>query len=152
MRFVTVALIVLFATRADAQQIRLFGDWGSEMHATPANGVSVLNPDNVLRIDAASASSDLTLVGDVTSDEKRWKIQTKLRGSGEWRTGSTSRLEIDELSLNYDVASWLNVRIGRKIERWGTGYAWNPTFRALKSCGAFGSLAIAAARARSTSS
>ncbi len=34
---------------------------------------------------------------------------------------------MSELSFRYSVTSWLDVHIGREIERWGAGYAWNPT-------------------------
>jgi hypothetical protein len=67
------------------------------------------------------------LFGDITSDNKRWKVQMKLRGSNEWRRNSTSKLDISELSFKYSLTPWLDLRVGRKIERWGTGYAWNPT-------------------------
>ena len=51
----------------------------------------------------------------------------KLRGSNEWRRDRTSKFDVNELNFNYSVSSWLDLTVGRKIERWGTGYAWNPT-------------------------
>lgn len=112
---------------ARAQQIRIFGESGTEGHFTPANPDSPLNPGDILNIQRLTDSSDVTLFGDATSDDKRWKFKMKVRGSSEWQSDANFKLDISELSFKYSVASWLDLRIGRQIERWGTGYAWNPT-------------------------
>jgi hypothetical protein len=129
MRFGTLLLsaIVFSAASAGAQEIQLYGELGSELHVTPPNTVSSLNPGNVLNIDRSTDSSDVTLIGEVSASDKRWALQTKLRGSHEWRTNPSAALQIDELSFKYGVASWMDLRVGRKIQKWGTGYAWNPT-------------------------
>ncbi len=120
-------LVFASVTSLYAQDIRLYGEGGTEGHLTSANASSPLNPGNILGIQRRTDSSDVVLFGDVTSEDKKWKLQMKLRGSDEWQRDATSRFEVSELSFKYSVASWLDFRIGRKIERWGTGYAWNPT-------------------------
>jgi hypothetical protein len=127
MRGLLVGLLVA-AAAADvaAQEVRLFGESGSELHLTPANADSSLNPGNVLNIAGRSNSSDVTLFGDISKDQ-RWKLQLKLRASHEWSRDVESAVDVDELSFKYEVTPWLDLRAGRKIERWGTGYAWNPT-------------------------
>jgi hypothetical protein len=120
-----LALALIFPCHA--QQIRLFGETGSELHLTPANPRSPLNPGDILNIERRADSSDLTLFGDVAPESKRWKLHLKLRGSNEWRRSTMSKFDIGELNFNYSVSPWLDLTIGRKIERWGTGYAWNPT-------------------------
>jgi hypothetical protein len=127
MRRPAVLAWLLASIPAGAQQIRFFGETGTEAHVTAANPASPLNPGDILNIQQLTDSSDLTLFGDITSDDKRWKLQMKLRGSNEWQNNATSKFDISELSFKYSVASWLDLRVGRKIERWGSGYAWNPT-------------------------
>ena len=119
--------LVVAAWEARAQQVRFFGETGTEVHGASANAQSPLNPGNILDIERLTDSSDLTLFGDVTAADKRWKLQTKLRVSNEWRRDSTAQFDVSELSFKYSVVPWLDLRVGRKIERWGTGYAWNPT-------------------------
>jgi hypothetical protein len=120
-------LIFIGTSVTYTQEIRLFGEGGTEGHLTDANSSSSLNPGNILGIQRSTDSSDIVLFGDITSEDKKWKLQMKLRGSNEWQRNATSQFEVSELSFKYSVASWLDLRIGRKIERWGTGYAWNPT-------------------------
>ncbi len=127
MRCLLVLLSLATLIPAGAQQVRLFGEGGSETHFTPANPASSLNPGDILNVQKLTDSSDVVLFGDVTSDDKRWKLEMKLRGSNEWRNDSTWKFDVSEFNFKYSVASWLDLRIGRNIERWGTGYAWNPT-------------------------
>lgn len=127
MRSGGLLLALALAAGAAAQQVRFFGETGSEFHLTPANPRSPLNPGDVLNVERRADSADLTLFGDLAPQDKRWKLQMKLRGSNEWRRDSTTRLDVSELNFNYSVTPWLDLTLGRKIERWGTGYAWNPT-------------------------
>ncbi len=122
-----VLLIFIGVAVTTAQDMRLFGEGGTEGHLTDANASSPLNPGNILGIQRLTDSTDVVLFGDITPEDKKWKLQMKLRGSNEWRRDATSQLEVSELSFKYSVTSWLDLRIGRQIERWGTGYAWNPT-------------------------
>jgi hypothetical protein len=67
------------------------------------------------------------LFGEAVPEDKSWKLHFKLRGEGEWRRGFTSHAEVSELYGSISVSPWLDLQAGRKIEKWGTGYAWNPT-------------------------
>jgi hypothetical protein len=124
---VTIALSLLGLAPASGQEVVFFGEAGTEAEITPANTSSPLNPGNILNIQLPNDSSDLTLFGSVTSDDKRWKLQMKLRGSNDWQRDTTSKFEVSELSFKYSVAPWLDLSVGREIVHWGTGYAWNPT-------------------------
>jgi hypothetical protein len=126
------AVLVLVATlltlKAEAPDFRLFGSVGNEGHVTPGSTSSRLNPGNFLMVPPVSNSIDLTLLGDLVPENKQWKFHFKLRGSNDWnRDRSVSRVDVGELSYSYSAASWLDIQGGRSIERWGTGYAWNPT-------------------------
>ncbi len=127
----TGALAMLLATMtvgaARASDLRLFGSAGSETHITPANSDSPLNPGNFLSVPKASNFSDLVLFADVLPEDKSWKFHFKLRGESARQWNSTARGEISELYWSFSVAPWLDLQAGRKIEKWGTGYAWNPT-------------------------
>jgi hypothetical protein len=124
-----LAVLLCFVSQfaVTAQQVRFFGESGSEATLAAENPGSPLNPRGVLDIQRFTDASDLTLFGDITAADKRWKLQLKLRASNDWRRNGTSKLDIGELSFSYSATPWLDLRIGRKIERWGTGYAWNPT-------------------------
>ena len=128
MRRAVIALYLLgLARAASGPEVRLFGEGGTEAEITPANTSSPLNPGNILNTQMLNDSTDLMLFGSITSDDKRWKVQMKLRGSNDWQRDTTSKFEVSELSFKYSVASWLDLSVGREIEHWGTGYAWNPT-------------------------
>ena len=116
------------ATPLAAQPVfHLFGSAGNEAHWTPAAKESPLNPGNFLNLPSRSDSSDITLFGEVSPEDKRWKFHLKLRASGEWNRNSTSSINVSELYWNISITPWLDVQVGRNIEKWGTGYAWNPT-------------------------
>ncbi len=105
----------------------VFGSAGNEARWTPAAKSSPLNPGNFLNLASRSDSSDVTLFGEVSPEDKAWKFHLKLRASGEWNRNSTSSVNISELYWNVSITPWLDVQVGRSIEKWGTGYAWNPT-------------------------
>ncbi|RPJ58020.1 MAG: hypothetical protein EHM23_18680 [Acidobacteria bacterium] len=129
--FAWVAFIALFAcpgVMAETPDFRLFGSVGNETHLTPGNPSSRLNPGDFLNIPTVSNSLDFNLFTDVVPEDKSWKFHLKLRGANDWnRDNSVSKIEVGELNYSVSLASWLDVQAGRSIERWGTGYAWNPT-------------------------
>jgi hypothetical protein len=128
MRRAVVIVWALGLTSAGAQDIRFFGQSGSEAGVEKANPSSPLNPGNILNIPGVTDTSYLTLSGDVSARDKRWKVQMKLRGSNDYNgADSTYRFDVSELSFRCAVTPWLDLHVGREIERWGTGYAWNPT-------------------------
>ncbi len=81
---IAAALGLACVFSASAQEIRVFGQADSEADITPANGASPLNPGNVLNVPLFADVSDLTLFGDVTANDKRWKIKLKLHASSDW--------------------------------------------------------------------
>jgi len=114
--------------RADTPDFRLFGSVGNETHLTPGNPSSRLNPGNFLKVETVSNSIDFNLFTDIVPEDKTWKFHLKLLGFNNWnRDHTVSKLEVGELNFSVSLASWLDVEAGRSIEKWGTGYAWNPT-------------------------
>jgi hypothetical protein len=122
-------LLLLFQGQAGAEKPRLllFGSAGNEARAVSPALTSPLNPGNFLQIDRASSASDISLFADLTPESKSWKLRAKLRGAGDWNKGFNSRMDIGEFYGSVSLTSWLDLQAGRKIEKWGTGYAWNPT-------------------------
>jgi hypothetical protein len=108
-------------------QIKIFGSTSTETTVTSGNEDSPLNPGNVLDIEKSTNVSDITTYGNISPESRSWKFDFKLRGTGDLRRNSTARAGVDELFFGKSIASWLDIGVGRKIERWGTGYGWNPT-------------------------
>jgi len=114
-----VGTLILAAT------IKIFGSAGAESQFTPANTASPLNPDNVAGIARTTNVSDVTTFIDATSVNRAWKLHLKLRADSSDRT--SDHLRAGEAYLQLNPRPWLDVTAGRIIEKWGTGYAWNPT-------------------------
>jgi len=117
-----VTLLLLFATTLRAETFRVFGSLGAESQLSPANGASPLNPDNIGDVPYTTSSSDATLFADAKND--RWKLHAKLHGDASDRAADV--LRIGEAYAQFNAAPWLDITAGRIIEKWGTGYAWNP--------------------------
>jgi hypothetical protein len=125
---VALALSMLAAPVSAGQlKFGLFGSSGDEAHRYPPQPVSPLNPDNFLDLRDQTNSFDLTVFGDLTNDDRSEKLHAKLRASLESNGGSNAGLEVGEMYWHASLGSSVDVTIGRRIERWGTGYAWNPT-------------------------
>jgi len=99
---VNASVLLLAAT------LRFFGSGGAESQRTPSAQLNV---------------ADVSAFGDVSSD--RWKLHVKLRADASDR--SADRVRAGEAYLQWRPAKWLDVTAGRVIEKWGTGYAFNPT-------------------------
>jgi hypothetical protein len=108
-----------------AVTLRVFGSAGAESQLTPANTSSPLNPRNVARIPTETNVADLTAFFDATPDDHAWKMHLKLRADSSDR--GSDRLRAGEAYVQLNPKPWLSVTAGRVIEKWGTGYAWNPT-------------------------
>jgi hypothetical protein len=104
---------------------KFFGSAGAEWQLTPANAASVLNPGNIARLPYSSGTGDAVAFFDATPDSHAWKLHLKLRGDAAER--GSQRAEIGEASVQLNPRPWLDITLGRIIEKWGTGYAWNPT-------------------------
>jgi hypothetical protein len=123
-------LVLQGVAQGEPEQVefRFFGSLGSETHVTPSDSSSFLNPENFLAIPALGNSADFTLFADLAPADKAWKFRCKLRAGNEWtRRQSVSKLDVGELSWSVSATPWLDLQVGRSIEKWGTGYAWNPT-------------------------
>jgi len=100
---VSASVLVLAAT------LRVFGSAGAESLLTPAT----------IQTNAA----DVSTFADLTSD--RWKLHVKLRADAS--DGTADRVRAGEAYAQWRATKWLDVTAGRVIEKWGTGYAFNPT-------------------------
>ena len=118
-------LIALIAATAHAQTYKFFGSAGAEWQLTPANAASALNPGNVAQLPYSTGSADAVAFFDATPDSRAWKLHLKLRGAAE--EGGNQRADVGEAFVQLNPRPWLDVTVGRVIEKWGTGYAWNPT-------------------------
>jgi hypothetical protein len=127
--FISAVLSLALLTQPLGAQIqtKIYGSVGTETTGNSPNSDSPLNPGNVLDVEKWNNASDLTVYGNVAPDSRSWKVDFKLRDTANLQRNSTARGEIDELFFGKSIASWLDIGVGRKIERWGTGYGWNPT-------------------------
>ena len=124
-RLAGTLLIALIAMPASAETFKFFGSAGAEWQLTPANAASALNPRNIAGLPYSSGSADAVAFLDASPDNRAWKVHLKLRGDAA--EGGAQRADIGEAFVQINPKPWLDVTIGRVIEKWGTGYAWNPT-------------------------
>jgi hypothetical protein len=120
-----VFVIALIAMSAHAETFKFFGSAGAEWQLTPANAASALNPRNIANLPYSTGSADAVAFVDASPDSRAWKLHLKLRGDAA--EGGKQRADIGEAFIQLNPKPWLDVTIGRVIEKWGTGYAWNPT-------------------------
>jgi hypothetical protein len=102
--------------------LRVFGSIGGESQLSPANTASPLNPDNVIGLPYTTNSADAALFADAKTD--RIKAHVKLRADASDR--AADHVQLGEAFVQANLRPWLDVTAGRVIEKWGTGYAWNP--------------------------
>lgn len=117
--------VVLAAPPLAADTFRLFGSAGAETRLTPPSRRSPLNPGNVAGVSRTTNLCDATLFLDRAAEDRAWKLHFKLRGEASDR--DPDRIRIGEAAAEVRVRPWLTLAAGRTIEKWGTGYAWNPT-------------------------
>ena len=125
-RGIPLACALLFlSSPLHAVTLRVFGSAGAESQLTPANTNSPLNPHNIARIPLATNVSDATTFIDAAPDDRAWKLHLKLRADSSDHASDHGRIGEGYLQIN--PTPWLDITAGRMIEKWGTGYAWNPT-------------------------
>ena len=122
---ILIAAMMIAAAPAHAETFKFFGSAGAEWQLTPANAASALNPRNIANVPYSSGSADAVAFVDAAPESRAWKIHIKLRGDAA--EGGVQRVDIGEAFIQLNPKPWLDVTIGRVIEKWGTGYAWNPT-------------------------
>jgi hypothetical protein len=118
-------LIALIALPVSAETFKFFGSAGAEWQLTPANAASTLNPRNIAGLRYSSGSADAVAFVDAAPESRAWKVHLKLRGDAA--EGGVQRADVGEAFIQLNPKPWLDVTLGRVIEKWGTGYAWNPT-------------------------
>jgi hypothetical protein len=96
-----------------------------ESQLTPANPSSALNPGNIAALPYRTSSGDAVAFLDAAPESHAWKLHLKLRGDAT--EDGPRRADVGEGFLQLNVRPWLDLTLGRVIEKWGTGYAWNPT-------------------------
>src|SRR3954454_13927501 len=121
---ILIAAMLVAAASAHAETFKFFGSAGAEWQLTPANAASALNPRNIANLPYSSGSADAVAFVDAAPDSRAWKLHLKLRGDAA--EGGAQRADVGEAFLQLNPKPWLDVTIGRVIEKWGTGYAWNP--------------------------
>lgn len=97
-----------------ATAFKLFGSAGAETQLTPANPASPLLRGNTGAVAYRTSSAD------ATAFIRAWNLHLKLRGD------SDGRATVGEAFVQLAPRPWLTISAGRVIEKWGTGYAWNP--------------------------
>jgi hypothetical protein len=120
-----IIAVAFIATATHAETFKFFGSAGAEWQLTPANSASALNPGNIARLPYSTGFGDAVAFLDATPESHSWKLHLKLRGDAA--DGGSQRAEIGEASIQLNPRPWLDITLGRIIEKWGTGYAWNPT-------------------------
>jgi len=118
-------LIALIATTAHAEVFKFFGSAGTETQLTPANTESPLNPNNVANLRYRTSTGDSVAFFDIAPESRNWKLHLKLRGNAA--EGGNQKADAGEAFVQLNPKPWLDITLGRIIEKWGTGYAWNPT-------------------------
>jgi hypothetical protein len=118
-------LLALIAATGHAEVFKVFGSAGAESQLTPANAASPLNPGNVAGLPYQTSSGDAVAFFDVAPESRIWKLHLKLRGDAA--EGGNQTADVGEAFLQLNPKPWFDITLGRVIEKWGTGYAWNPT-------------------------
>lgn len=108
-----------------AATLHVFGSAGAESALTPANEASPLNPHNIAQIPRTTNVGDATLFVEASPENRAWKVRLKARADASDR--AAEHLGAGEALLQINPKPWLDLTAGRVIEKWGTGYAWNPT-------------------------
>jgi hypothetical protein len=120
-----VTILCLASEVLAASTFRLSGSAGAEAQVMPANERSPLNPGNIAAIPHNTNLSDASLFAEAVPESRRWKLRMKLRADSSDR--GPDRIALGEAFLQISPRKWLDVTVGRVIEKWGSGYAWNPT-------------------------
>jgi len=103
---------------------KLFGSAGAESQLTPANPASPLLRGNGGAVTYQTNSADAVAFIDTSPESRKWKIHLKLRADANDRASDSA--SVGEAFVQFAPAPWLDITAGRIIEKWGTGYAWNP--------------------------
>lgn len=124
-RRLVIAVLMIAAATGHAEVVRVFGSAGVESQYAPPDPASPLNRGNLLGLPDQTNVADLTAFAEAGGRDHRWKVRMKVRAGASDR--AADRAEVGEAFVQVDVRPWLDLTAGRVIEKWGSGYAWNPT-------------------------
>jgi len=103
-----------------------FNLW-NEATATGVNRSSPFNPDN-LWLDLPVWSNSFVAEGEASYRfGQRVKIAGGFNNRFDYVSEGHDRLRLKELYLSWSMDSHWDLTVGRRILKWGTGYAWTPT-------------------------
>jgi hypothetical protein len=124
-KMIIIAAMMFATTPMRAETFKFFGSAGAEWQLTPANPTSPLNPHNVAALPYDTGSGDAVAFFDAAPDSRTWKLHLKLRADAA--EGGNEKADVGEAFIQLNPRPWIDITLGRIIEKWGTGYAWNPT-------------------------
>jgi hypothetical protein len=103
-----------------------FNLW-NEATATGVNRSSPYNPDN-LWLNLPVWSNSFIAEGEASySFGQRLRVAGGFYNRFDYASEGHDRLRVKELYLNWSVDSHWDLTLGKRILKWGTGYAWTPT-------------------------
>ncbi len=103
-----------------------FNLW-NEATGVRVNDATPFNPDN-LWLELPAWNGTIVAEGEASlSLARRFKIAGSFTNRYDYSSGSHDRLRLKELYANVSIDSHWDVTVGKKILRWGVGYAWTPT-------------------------
>lgn len=98
-----------------------------EVGADQVHRSSPFNPGNYL-LKLPTLSNSLVAAGEATySVNSRVKIAGSFFNRYDHKAGDTDRLRLKEAYLSWSIDPHWDLTAGKKILKWGAGYAWNPT-------------------------
>jgi hypothetical protein len=112
---------------ADRREFAWRLNFWNETGATEANRRSPFNPEN-LWLDLPTWSNSLVTEGEAScSFGSRFKAAGSFVNRFDYAREGSDRLRMKELYVRWSVNAHWDVTAGKRILRWGTGYAWSPS-------------------------
>jgi hypothetical protein len=122
-----VLCLISIPCAADPRDFSFRFNLWNEVTATGVNRSSPFNPDN-LWLNLPVWSNSLVGEGEASySFGQRVKIAGGFVNRDDYVAGNHDRLRVKELYLSWSMNSHWDLTVGKKILKWGTGYAWTPT-------------------------
>jgi hypothetical protein len=103
-----------------------FNLW-NEATVNGINGSSPFNPDNKWLHLPTASNLFLTEGAASYTFGQQFKIIGGFYNRYAYSAGSHDQLRLKELFMNWSLGAHWDLAAGKKILRWGTGYAWTPT-------------------------
>jgi hypothetical protein len=119
--------LIPFCRAADPRDFSYRFNLWNEFAEAGINQSSPFNPKN-LWLNLPAGSNSLVAEGEASySLGQRVKIAGGFVNRYDYIAGNHDRLRVKELYLSWSVNSHWDLAAGKKILKWGTGYAWTPT-------------------------